>query len=476
MTLDSKTEKNLSLILGIIVVLILGYFKFVVHELWKDEWQAWFVAKDLNIFELFKFLYYEGHPALWYLFLKPFTWLSSSVSDDILIKTAHFMTVIAGLFIFFTKFKMPILLKLLAVLSYFMFFEYGVVNRGYFLVITLFFWLVYKIKNEDYKDTYFGIGLLLLCQTEVYGVFMALCLGFYLLLTSKTKQSFWNESAFKWGLGGIFLFVISVFPRSSDHLGRVAYKKFEFFDKIWVAFQGNVSNTYLLGSTWDTQAYGWTWLGIVLSILTLGGMFFIFKKNIALLYTMLLYIFGAWMFSLVFMMGGVRHWGMGFVFFIGLIELRQITLSKDRIQVGIIALFSFMSIIHGFKAIKTVLEIPFTNAKEAGLFISEKVPDKVPIVSLNKFESVPVSGYANRYFYELPEGNEFSYFRWVDKIYVPTEAELKLFGKYKGVGGIILISPKPIDPVRYINAQLWQKFDRKNYKNENYYIYTLAVK
>ena len=115
---------------------------------------------------------------------------------------------------------------------------------------------------------------------------------------------------------------------------------------------------------------------------------------------------------------------------------------------------------------KEDINIPFTNAKVVGEFIEAKVPEKVPVVAINKFECTPVIGYAKRKFYELPNGVEFSYFRWVDKIYLPSEGELKLFTKYKGVGGIVVITPKALDPQRYPNAQLWQKFDQKNYKNE----------
>ena len=85
-----------------------------------------------------------------------------------------------------------------------------------------------------------------------------------------------------------------------------------------------------------------------------------------------------------------------------------------------------------------------------------------------------VIGYAGRKFYELPDGVEFSYFRWVDKVYLPTETELKLFAQFKGVGGIVIISPKPLDAERFPSAKLWQKFDQENYKKENYYLYFMA--
>lgn len=472
----SAKEKYISYTLWFLTVALVAYFKTDIHEMWKDEWQAWFVARDLSLPDLLKFLYYEGHPALWYLYLKPFTWFSNSGHEDLWLQAAHLLTVAAGLFILFVKFRMPWWMKIMIVLSYFVFFEYGVVNRGYFWVIFLYFWIITQLKSDNHTTPLFGVAWLLLCQTEVYGVFMAGALLFYIFISTSQKRMFWADSTWKWFAAGFLLFVLSVFPRTADHLSRVAYRKFDFVDKIAVAFQGNLSNTYLLGSTWDTQALGWTWTGLILSVFVLVGFFIIFRKNMPIFWTMCLYVLAAWMFSLFFLMGGVRHWGMGFVFFIGLVELRNLNVSREIPAVAVIAVFCLFATWHGFKAIKTVTEIPFSNAKEAGIFIREKVPPKVPVVSLNKFESVPVSGYSERRFYELPDGNEFSFFRWVDKIYVPTENELRLFAQYKGVGGIVLISPKPIDSDRYPNAQLWQSFDRKNYKNENYYLYSLTAR
>jgi hypothetical protein len=135
-----------------------------------------------------------------------------------------------------------------------------------------------------------------------------------------------------------------------------------------------------------------------------------------------------------------------------------------------------VQIVHGFRAVKEDVLIPFTNAKEAGLFIMEKVPEKVPVVAINKFETAPVGGYAKRKFYELPSGTEFSYFRWVDKIYLPTESELKLFARYKNVGGLLVLSPSPLDQDRFPSAQLWKQFTSINYKDENYFLYSLPLK
>jgi hypothetical protein len=164
---------------------------------------------------------------------------------------------------------------------------------------------------------------------------------------------------------------------------------------------------------------------------------------------------------------------MGMIGLLVLVELGASNKVLDKLSLGALTVFGLFSLFHGIEAVKSDITLPFTNAKDAGEFIKKYVPEKVPVVSLNKFMTTPVIGYAGREIFELPEGVPFSYFRWLDKIYVPTEHELKLFGQFKGVGGIIIIDSKPLDENRYPQAELWRKFTETNYKDENYYIYTL---
>ncbi|MBK9737378.1 MAG: hypothetical protein IPO92_21455 [Saprospiraceae bacterium] len=458
------------------VVTAILYLKIVHHELWKDEWQAWFVAKDMSIGEILSFLYYEGHPALWYLYLKIFTVFNLSVNAATIILSAHVITVASGLYVFFVKFRLPIFVKILFSLSYFLFFEYGLINRGYFLVILLAFVATYFLAKKNYNKQHLGVVLFLLCQTEVYGVFMAIAFGLYMLLQEQKPHFDFTNKSF-WGLlTGLIVFIISVFPRSEGHVAKTIAKEMDLTDRILTAIQGNLSNTYLIGSTDDTFTYGWTWIGLILSMLCLSGIYFIFKNRRDLLATFLLFFIMMLSFSILFFLGGIRQWGMGLVFYICLLEIRGIEIKSEKILTAILLLIGSFNIVHSFKAVREDIKIPFSNSKSAGLYIKEKVPIKVPIVAINKFEATPVIGYAERKFYELPEGKEFSYFRWVDKTYLPVENELRLFGRFKQVGGIIVISPKPLDHDRFPSLLLWQSFDNPNYKKENYYLYTLPIK
>src|SRR5690606_40130228 len=109
----------------VLLSLLVIYMKWEHHELWKDEWQAWFVSRDKNLWEILSFLHYEGHPGLWYLFLKPFTWLSHilPVNEEYILSFAHMTPVVVAGFLFWKKLTIPTIIKIAFALSYFFFFE-----------------------------------------------------------------------------------------------------------------------------------------------------------------------------------------------------------------------------------------------------------------------------------------------------------------------------------------------------------------
>jgi hypothetical protein len=89
----------LLLLTGIAVV------KLFFHELWKDEWQAWLMARDMPWDTLIQSLYYEGHPALWYLYLKVWTLIGGGLgmADDVALSLSHLLIVAIALYWFFSS-------------------------------------------------------------------------------------------------------------------------------------------------------------------------------------------------------------------------------------------------------------------------------------------------------------------------------------------------------------------------------------
>jgi len=454
-------------------------FKLGFHELWKDEWQAYFVARDMSIAPMLNFLNYEGHPSLWYIILKAGALLEFGIRSDLIIQITHYFIVLLFYYIFFFKIRMPLWLKVLFLLSYFFCFEYAIVNRAYIILGLLGYLIIYNIQNHNSESWLVSMALFLLCQTEVYGVFIGGALLIYLLIYSSTTSKFINDykKSIVAYIAGIIVFVITVFPRGHQQEFSRAYIGNNLdWNVIFNSFQGDLANVFFPGLISDTSSLGYSIYGLIISIAVLVILFYLFRNNRAILWSLGFMILSMIMFHAFIFKGGLRNWGVIFIYFsmmLALIEDVKFDNSRFNILLSILLIFP---ILHNFKAIHFDYLYPFSNGKAAGEFLKENVPDAVPIIGLNQFETSSAIGYSGRPFYEMNEGKSYTYFRWLDKVYVPTEEELQLFAKYKNVGGVIVVSNEPIDKFRYPKCQLWKTLNEKSLKREDFYIYTLSLK
>ena len=62
-------KQNKVNILIMTIYALSSFLLLVFHESWRDEAQAWLIARDLNFFEIIKQLKYEGHFLLWFVIL-----------------------------------------------------------------------------------------------------------------------------------------------------------------------------------------------------------------------------------------------------------------------------------------------------------------------------------------------------------------------------------------------------------------------
>ena len=453
-----------------------AWLQFGYHEMWKDEWQAWLMARDMGWGELLRSLYYEGHPGLWYLYLK--VWAAFGWNEVLSIQLAHIlaMGLAGGIFWYFTRLSWW--LSLLLWMGYFPFFEYGVVNRGYVWVMVFGLALAGWLEKPEKKAVWGSLGLFMLCQTEVYGVL----LGGALLVYAFFEHEKWNVLVRRWFrllLGGyalgVVVFLISVFPRASQEELARAYVGQPFgWEVIGTAFQGNWVNAFWIGAVPDTNAFGVQTLGIGLSVLILLGMVWLFRRAGAVACGFWAFQIAFFLFSVVFYTGGVRHWGMILIAWIVWLQLwaykKPVWGWVSWLVVGSVLFFQLR---YSVLAVDREVQYPYSNAKAAAAFIRAEIPGGMPVVAINKFEAAPVVGYAGRSFYALPDGEPFTYFKWVEKVYLPPEEEIKLFAAYKKVNMVVVLSPAPLDKSRYPNALLVRAFDRTNLKKENYYLYAV---
>lgn len=146
---------------------MVAWLQFGYHEMWKDEWQAWLMARDMGWGELLRALYYEGHPGLWYVYLK--VWAAFGLNDALGLQLAHYLVVAlaGGIFWYFTR--LPWWLSLLLWMGYFPFFEYGVVSRGYVWVMVFGLALAGWLEKPEKKAIWAGVGLFCFARRRSMG-------------------------------------------------------------------------------------------------------------------------------------------------------------------------------------------------------------------------------------------------------------------------------------------------------------------
>ena len=183
---DNKKDLIIILIYAIVTFIVTIFF----HEKWRDEAQAWLLARDLNPIELFKQIKYEGHPPLWHLILMPFakvgfpymtisiiSWVIMCVSSWILLRKAPF------------KQSTKILILFSASFIYF----YPTISRNYCLIPLAIAIIASIYPNRNEKKLQYVLSVLFLAYTHVFmlGLVGILYLFFFLeqfFYIKKTKN------------------------------------------------------------------------------------------------------------------------------------------------------------------------------------------------------------------------------------------------------------------------------------------------
>jgi hypothetical protein len=146
------------------------------HEPWMDEAQAWLLAKDTNVLELFTtYLRYEGSPGLWHLILMIPAKLGLPYFS-INIISAVFAAIGVWLFIRYSPF--PTIIKILYPFTFFAFFQYGVVARNYCLISPFLFLIAINYPRKNEKPYLFVLLLSLLANVSAHAFLVAGSIAF----------------------------------------------------------------------------------------------------------------------------------------------------------------------------------------------------------------------------------------------------------------------------------------------------------
>ena len=177
------------IIIGFTLLSLLLLFN---HEPWRDEAQAWLLARDsASIGALLSQMGYEGAPALWHLILCLPAQLGLPYRTMFII---HFLIILTAVTTFMRHAPFSRTQKILFVFGYYALYEYNTIARNYAVSVMLLFFIAAMYKNRFKRPVVYALLIFLLSNSNVHNLAISMTLaGMYLIELAFNKTSSLNK-------------------------------------------------------------------------------------------------------------------------------------------------------------------------------------------------------------------------------------------------------------------------------------------
>jgi len=492
---------------------LLGAHLLSNHEMWRDEIQAWLLARDSNsVPSLFANLKYEGHPGLWHLLLLPLTRVSHSPTA---MQPLHLLLATSTIFVFARYSPFGAVQKLLFSFGYFPFYEYSIISRNYGLGVLLIFVFCSLFERRYTKFLVISLVLFLLCHTSVFALIIAIVLFCSLLFDfcyyQRIHKSFDRSDTCKVYVGfliitlGIVTAVLQLIPPPDS--GYVVGWNSSFDIGVIKTGVSTVTAAYLPIPNfdlhfWNTCAWMATsyvrYLAVLFVCSFLGFSMIGFLQKPFVFFLFVGSTVGLLAFFYIKINSGMRHTGFLFIAFILSAWLyrccEQANLSVFSVSFlkkwemlfshGITVIL-LLHVGASFVAASVDYRHPFSMAKSAAKYINERGLNNRLIVGYLDFTTSAIVGYLGIREAYYPQGNRFgSYVRWdrqrnvqiTEKEVVDEARQLKARELTDGKSeNVLIIFYKPLgnDLIQASKVQKMVEFTGAIVGDENFYIYSL---
>jgi hypothetical protein len=164
----------------------LGWLGILNHEIWRDEAQAWLIARDnTSLLDLYAHTRYEGHPILWHacLFL-----ITRWTHNPLAMQVFHLLLAVGSVVLIVKKSPFSIVQKGLLSFSYLLFYEYSIISRNY--AIGVFLILLFCVFYARRKPAYWLLALVLalIANANAFGFLISLTLASVMLLRLRSES------------------------------------------------------------------------------------------------------------------------------------------------------------------------------------------------------------------------------------------------------------------------------------------------
>ena len=438
--LNSLLSNNSAFIgLLVLIFLCIGLLNILTHEMWRDELQAWLIASDsVSILNLFDNMKYEGHPALWHICLY---FISRFTNQPITMQFFHLLLAATTIYIFTRFSPFTKLQKTLFAFGYFPLYEYAAISRNYAMGVLFIFCFcsVFRTRTKNYLIL--SCILFMLAQTSVYGLMIAICFGYTLImeyvfdrnlrksLRTKRTELVISIAIFILGIMGSVFQLIQALDN-----GEAAWKTdfdLRCITRViaipWKSFVPvpEFMNTEFIVSTILPSLIP----SAILSVILLCFSLLLFVRKPVVIFLYISATIWLLMFSYFQHFGELRHHGHLFILFIACLWLSDYYTDtklksrsfnnpagfcekhKNRFLVGILSIH----LVLGIAASGVDWFYPFSAGKETAKFIKDKQMDNMLMLGDMDFPASVVAGYLNREIYYTQSNKFGSFIIWNDK-------------------------------------------------------------
>lgn len=378
----SLNSKLINYVIFIIIIVVTAFIN-IKHEIWRDEAQAWLIARDCkNISDFLYIMHHEGSPYLWHIILMPF---AKSVFPIFTIKIIIFLFSAASTYLILFKSSFNYVHKILIILGYYFIYEYSAISRSYGVSLFLILLLAQLYKYRFNKVRLYLLILFLFCNTNIHSAII----GFFIFLSfvyELFKIGRLGENKYEAALSivGFIIIFLEVLPSEDIMSSLKLINCHSILDGYKTAsisllaaffpipdFSMNFWNTVYLYN-FATYYYGLIAYFFVLKLLYKDKNLF----RIFLLSSLCLVAF-----FILKGIPGVRHTGIIYLCFLFclwiIIEKRICT---DSISKAVVYILLMVQVFSAAIAVNYEVRYNFSNAKNAANFIDGNVKNDEPVI------------------------------------------------------------------------------------------------
>ncbi|MDQ1521816.1 MAG: hypothetical protein QOI55_2889 [Actinomycetota bacterium] len=391
------------------------------HELWRDELQAWLLARDsTSVRNLLHNIRYEGHPALWYLLLLPLSKLGRSPgymqAGQLCIATATVALV---------AFRSPFtrLQTWLFAAGYFVLYEFGVMSRSYslgFLLIAL----TCVVAGTDRRWPWCGVTLTLVALTSAFAALVAVGIGSGLLVDElyrrRLRQRAASVPAFLTG-GAVFLAGLMLSYAEAAPPGDAGVYKSWKADldpaqaraALAAIARAIVPMPKLTREFWNTSIFdGITPLAAVLGLVLLFGIAWLLRDTpgACATWVVTVVLVVGFLYSKIQYANATRHYGHIFLGLVAAFWLAPSMARVERMASSPRAATRRSTLLTGVLVVQAVaglfvlgldLRYPFSNGRQMATYVKSHHLQRSIIVAEHDYVSLTVAAYLDHDLYYL---------------------------------------------------------------------------